>query len=77
MRGAEDDTVVFMKIVEPMTVEEPNYPPIVKDALDLVVDLWPTTDKPTTLEAGPQWDKLRAILLAVPDLWMETRYVNR
>lgn len=42
---------------------------LVDDAMALLVDLWPTRGGATVISDGPTWDRLRRVLLAVPNLW--------
>jgi hypothetical protein len=41
---------------------------LIKDALDLVVELWPKPGYATVALETHQWVKLRQLLLAVPEL---------
>lgn len=65
-----DDTVIFATI----TGEEPGTEPVLKDleiihdALSLVADLWPSPKAATVTLETHQWEKLRRVLLSIPDL---------
>ena len=41
---------------------------ILREALDLVVELWPTPGYATVTLESHQWAKLRRVLLSIPDL---------
>ena len=46
---------------------------LIKDALDLVVELWPTPGYATVTLESHQWAKLRRLLLSVPELIADTQ----
>lgn len=41
---------------------------VVADALDLVAELWPKPSYATVTLESHQWERLRRVLLAVPEL---------
>lgn len=54
-----------------MTPDHQHLFQVVCDGLDLVQQLWPTPSHATVTLETHEWIRLRRVLLALPDLWME------
>lgn len=79
--GLPDETMVLPRIENPVIRQLPDNDPmarklnqaldkleLLKDALDLVADLWPRPGYASVTLETHQWVKLRRVLLAVPEL---------
>lgn len=74
MSGANDDTVILMKIV---VDDGLDCPPMVQEALELVEQLWPASVGDYVTMDWDTWNKVRRTLLAVPELWLEAQHGAR
>ena len=65
-----DQTVVLPRVDPKLgdSKDGANALSLLKDALDLVVELWPQPGYASVTLETHQWVKLRRVLLAVPDL---------
>jgi hypothetical protein len=65
-----DETISFAAITGDDPVPEPVLKDleIINDALTLVADLWPVPKSATVVLETHQWEKLRRVLLSIPDL---------
>lgn len=76
-RNSNEDTLIMWKVTDNGQFEPELQLPVhldssyLHDALELVSDLWPRKRGETVTLEPHQWLKLRRVLLAVPDLWME------
>ena len=66
--GTDDETVEMAKIISDGRALELNNLAVLRDALDLVVELWPKPGYASITLETHQWVKLRRVLLAIPEL---------